>query len=89
MAFSDDCFRCFTLVVGLAFTTLFIPRKFLVKINLEAVSNSILGLRFILLKPIHHVPFWTLNRFGKALRVSMDLSLFLGLVVINISYWFT
>ncbi len=74
--------------VGLGLATLFIPRKHLLKINLEAVPKSGIGGHFVTLKVIHAIPFWTLNRFGKTLRIGIDASLLLGLAILVIPFYF-
>jgi hypothetical protein len=67
--------------------SLFVPRKKLLKIKLEAIPPGGIGGHFTTLKPIHAIPFWTLNPFGKILRISIDSSAIVGLVLLNISYW--
>ena len=71
----------------LIFVSFFIPRSKILKIRREAIPPSISG-HFSYLDPIHGIPFWMLNSFGKTFRVTMDASGLLGLLLINIDFWF-
>jgi hypothetical protein len=68
----------------------FIPQKNLVKVKLELLPTSIAerdGYRGKFKIVILGAPFWMLNTYGKSLRVSICSLAFVGLVVLNISYW--
>ncbi len=70
----------------LAAISLFIPRIKIIRVENEAIPETISG-HFILLKTIHNIPFWMLNSYGKTLRVAIDVSAIMGLFILSISFW--
>lgn len=68
--------------IGLLWVSMLIPRRYLLSINYEKAKGTSVAGPLGLLLPIHRIEFWALNRFGKALRITIDTFILIGLAAL-------